>query len=93
MQGYTAQLTPTEIEGDTMKKGDNAELNLEFLNNYVLEDEIYLQMDKLQALGALQTLIYSAEETNIVRKHHIHYSLIMEEHLQKLRTLLDQLFD
>ncbi len=33
-----------------MKKADNAELNLDFLNKYVLEDEIYLQLDKLQAL-------------------------------------------
>lgn len=76
-----------------MKKADNAELNLDFLNNYALEDEIYLQLDKLQALTALQTLINSTEEPDVPRKHHQHYSLIVEEHLLKLRALLNQLFD
>jgi hypothetical protein len=76
-----------------MKKTDNAELNLDFLNNYVLEDEIYLQLDKLQALTALQTLMNSTEEPTLPRKHYQHYSLIMEEHLLRLRGLLNQLFD
>lgn len=76
-----------------MKKADNAELSLDFLNNYALEDEIYLQLDKLQALTTLQTLMNSTEEPAIPRKHYQHYSLIMEEHLVKLRALLNQLFD
>ncbi|HEY8939550.1 MAG TPA: hypothetical protein VIM59_05160 [Cellvibrio sp.] len=76
-----------------MKKTDNTEMNLDFLKNYVLEDEIYLQLDKLQALTALQTLMNSAEETPYSRQHLQCYSLIMEEHLHKLRALLNQLFD
>lgn len=76
-----------------MKKADNAELNLDFLNNYALEDEIYLQLDKLQALIALQTLMNSTEDPALPRKHYQHYSLIMEEHLLRLRGLLNQLFD
>lgn len=76
-----------------MKKADNAELNLSFLNKYALEDEIYLQLDKLQALAALQTLMNSTEEPDVPRKHYQHYSLIVEEHLLKLRGLLNQLFD
>ena len=76
-----------------MKKTDNTELDLGFLKNYMLEDEIYLQMDKLQALTALQTLMNSAEETPYSRKHLQYYSLIVEEHLHKLRVLLNQLFD
>lgn len=76
-----------------MKKVENAELNLDFLNNYALEDEIYLQLDKLQALTALQTLMNSMEDPAVPRKHFQHYSLIMEEHLQKLRGLVNQMFD
>ncbi|AQT61084.1 hypothetical protein CBP51_10550 [Cellvibrio mixtus] len=76
-----------------MKKADDAELNLDFLNNYALEDEIYLQLDKLQALTALQALMHSAEDSDMHKKHYHHYSLILEEHLQKLRGLLNRLFD
>ncbi len=76
-----------------MKKADNAELNLDFLNNYALEDEIYLQLDKLQALTALQTLVNSVEDPVIPKKHNHHYSLVVEEHLLKLRGLLNRLFD
>lgn len=76
-----------------MKKADSAELNLDFLNNYALEDEIYLQLDKLQALTALQTLMNSADDPDVPRKHYQHYSLVIEEHLLKLRGLLNQLFD
>lgn len=76
-----------------MKKADDAELNLDFLNNYALEDEIYLQLDKLQALAALQALMHSAEDSEMHKKHYHHYSLILEEQLQKLRGLLNRLFD
>lgn len=76
-----------------MKKADNAELNLEFLNNYVLEDEIYLQLDKLQTLTALQSLMHLMEDQEVHKRHHHHYSLIIEEHLLKLRELLNRLFD
>jgi hypothetical protein len=76
-----------------MKKVDNAELNLDFLINYVLEDEIYLQLDKLEAMIALQTLMSSAEHPAVPQRHFQHYALVMEEHLQKLRALINQMFD
>lgn len=74
-----------------MKKAD--ELNLDFLNNYMLEDEIYLQLDKLESMVALQTLMSSVEDPAVPRKHFQHYALIMEEHLHKLRDLVNQMFD
>ncbi len=76
-----------------MKKVDNAELNLDFLNTFALEDEIYLQLDKLQALTALQTLMNSSDEAGDSRKHYHYYSLVVEEHLAKLRQLVNQIFD
>jgi hypothetical protein len=76
-----------------MKKADTTELKLDFLQNCALEDEIYLQIDKLQALSALQTLVNTAEDITIPKKHSLHYSLILEEQLLKLRNQLDQLFD
>lgn len=76
-----------------MKKADNTELNLDFLNNYALEDEIYFQLDKLQALAALQTHMNASEEAALPRKHYQHYSQVMEENLHKLRSLVNQLFD
>jgi hypothetical protein len=82
-----------EDNGGDMKKADNADLKLDFLNNYALEDEIYLQLDKLQALAGLQTLMNSIEDSAVPRKHFQHYSLIIEEHLQKLRGLVNQMFD
>ena len=73
--------------------GDNAkgELNLDFLNNFELEDEIYLQMDKLQALASLQTLFNTAERPPSPAQY-LYHGLMLEEQLGKLQALLDILF-
>lgn len=74
-----------------MKDQAKGELNLNFLNSYLLEDEIYLQMDKLQALAALQTLL-NTTETPPTRAQYLYYSMTVEEQINKLRVLVDQLF-
>jgi hypothetical protein len=77
-----------------MKKQDtqNPVLNLSFLNHYPLEEDIYSSLDKLQALCNTQTMLYSNNslpDSNI----RFHYSLIIEEQVLELRSLLDELFD
>lgn len=72
------------------KRGDK-KLNLHFLNNYALEDEIYLRMDKLQALCSAQILLDSGD-TVPNRYIRTHYSMIVEEQVIQLRNLLNQLF-
>lgn len=74
-----------------MKEQAKGELNLSFLSNYLLEDEIYLQLDKLQALVSLQTLLNTAETTP-TRAQHLYYAMTVEEQLGKLRELVDELF-
>ena len=74
-----------------MREQAKGELNLNFLNTYLLEDEIYLQLDKLQALSALQTLL-NTTETPPTRTQYLHYSMTLEEQVNKLRALVDQLF-
>ncbi|RYY01370.1 MAG: hypothetical protein EOO53_17905 [Gammaproteobacteria bacterium] len=74
-----------------MNKRTDATLNLNFLNNYVLEDEIYLRMDKLQALCAAQ-IVLDASDTATARYVRTHYSMVIEEQVTELRNLLNQLF-
>ena len=74
-----------------MKEQAKGELNLGFLNNYLLEDEVYLQLDKLQALFALQTLL-NTTETPPTRAQYLYYSMTLEEQVTKLRGLVDHLF-
>ena len=44
-----------------MSKRASTELNLNFLNNYTLEDEVYLRIDKLQALCAAQVILNNGD--------------------------------
>lgn len=74
-----------------MKEQAKGELNLSFLSNYLLEDEIYLQLDKLQALVSLQTLLNTGE-ISLTRAQHLYYAMTVEEQLGKLRELVDELF-
>ncbi len=69
-------------------KGD---LNLSFLNDYLLEDEIYQQLDKLQALVSLHTLL-NTTDTPPTRTQSLYFTMTVEEQLGKLRLLVDQLF-
>ena len=82
------------IEGEIieMDKPSDTKLNLNFLNNYVLEDEIYLRVDKLQALCSAQ-IILDMNDLSPARYSRAHYSLAIEEQVTELRNLLDQLFN
>lgn len=75
-----------------MDKRANTKLNLSFLNNYILEDEIYLRIDKLQALCAAQVILDMSDVAPAcyVRRH---YSMVIEEQVTELRNLLNQLFN
>ncbi|MES2676182.1 MAG: hypothetical protein V4660_18235 [Pseudomonadota bacterium] len=75
-----------------MKKESNPVLNLSFINDYSLEDDIYLRIDKLQALCATQTMLDSngaSPDTHI----RFHYGMVIEEQVAELRRLLDTLFN
>ncbi|MES2676177.1 MAG: hypothetical protein V4660_18210 [Pseudomonadota bacterium] len=74
-----------------MKKESNPVLNLNFLNNYSLEDDIYLRIEKLQALCSTQTMLDSngvIPDTDV----RFHYGMVIEEQVAELRRLLDALF-
>lgn len=75
-----------------MDKRADTKLNLSFLNNYVLEDEIYLRIDKLQALCSAQIILDSSDvaPTRCIRTH---YSMVIDEQVTELRNLLNQLFN
>jgi len=75
-----------------MDKPIETKLNLNFINNYILEDEIYLRIDKLQALCAAQTLL-DMNNISPARYSRTNYSLAIEEQVTELRSLLDQLFN
>ncbi len=75
-----------------MKKQAAHVLNLNFLKDYSLEDDIYLRIDKLQALCSTQTMLDSNDsipDTSV----RFHYSLVIEEQVIELRGLLDKLFN
>lgn len=74
-----------------MDKRADAKLDLSFLNNYYLEDEIYLCIDKLQALCSAQVMLDSSD-TAPARSIRMHYSMVIDEQVAELRNLLNQLF-
>lgn len=75
-----------------MDKRTDMKLDLSFLNNYILEDEIYLRIDKLQALCAAQVILDS-NDVAPARYIRTHYSMIIDEQVAELRKLLNQLFN
>jgi len=74
-----------------MDKRTETTLNLNFLNSYILEDEIYLRLDKLQALCSAQILLDS-HDTAPPRYRRCCYSMVIEDQVTELRSLIDQLF-
>lgn len=74
-----------------MNKRADTTLNLNFLNNYMLEDEIYLRIDKLQALCAAQ-IIMDDSDAAPAPSIRARYSMVIEEQVTELRNLLNQLF-
>ncbi|RYG10571.1 MAG: hypothetical protein EOO07_21950 [Chitinophagaceae bacterium] len=75
-----------------MDKRADAKLDLRFLNNYVLEDEIYSRLNKLQALCAAQ-IVLDTHDISAVRYVRAHYSMVIDEQVTELRNLLNQLFN
>ncbi|MES2824981.1 MAG: hypothetical protein V4732_15355 [Pseudomonadota bacterium] len=74
-----------------MDKRTDTKMNLEFLDHFLLEDEIYLRVDKLQALCSAQIIMDSSD--NVPTRHiRTYYSMIIEEQIIELRDLLNQLF-
>ncbi len=57
-----------------------------------LEEDIYLQVDKLVALVSVQTALDNSDyqPNRAIRNH---YSLVIEEHALEIRNLLNQLLE
>jgi len=75
-----------------MDKRADAKLDLSFLNNYILEDEIYSRLNKLQALCAAQIILDTSDIAS-ARYVRAHYSMVIDEQITDLRKLLNQLFN
>jgi hypothetical protein len=74
-----------------MEKRTETKMNLEFLDHFLLEDEIYLRVDKLQALCSAQIIMDCSD--NVPTRHiRTYYSMVIEEQIIELRDLLNQLF-
>lgn len=56
-----------------------------------LEDQIYLQIDKLLALVSVQAALDTSDYDPRPSTRN-HYSLVIEEHTIELRQLIDKLF-
>jgi hypothetical protein len=74
-----------------MDKRADEKLDLSFLNNYILEDEIYSRLNKLQALCAAQIILDTSDVTP-ERYVRAHYAMVIDEQATELRHLLNQLF-
>lgn len=74
-----------------MKEHAKGSLNLSFLNNYLLEDEIYLQLEKLRVLTSMQTMLTSTDALP-TREQYYHYGLVLEDQISRLKGLIDELF-
>ena len=57
-----------------------------------LEDQIYLQMDKLLALCGMQS-IADANDCEVPVGLRTNYSVVLEEQAQNLRELLNEMFE
>lgn len=57
-----------------------------------LEDEIYFEMDKLEALCQMRTIVENSDES-LSPKTRSHYANVVEDQVTAIRTLLNKLFD
>lgn len=57
-----------------------------------LEDEVYLQIDKLTALCGMQA-IADTSDCEVPLGLRTNYSVVLEEHALGLRKMLDQVFE
>lgn len=74
-----------------MNKRADTELDLSFLSHFLLEDEIYMRIDKLQALCAAQIML-DASDTAPASQIRLFYSMVIEEQVMEIRNLMDKLF-
>lgn len=56
-----------------------------------LEDDIFLQMEKIDALSAIR-LAVDAGESAMSPRTMSYFSLVMDQEIKKLRELLDKIF-
>lgn len=59
--------------------------------NEPLEDDIFLQMEKIDALCSIRAAV-DAGETAMSSRKMTYFSMIMEQEVKALRKLLDQVF-
>ena len=59
-----------------------------------LQDLIFDEFDKLQALTSAQAVIDNTQDMScsFVKKHRGHYSTLLDDQVHKVRTLLDRYF-
>lgn len=57
-----------------------------------LEDKIFFEMDKLEALCQMRTIVENAEDDPSA-KTLSHYAYVIEDQVATLRELLNQLFE
>lgn len=74
-----------------MNKRADTELDLSFLSHFLLEDEIYMRIDKLQALCTAQIML-DASDTAPAPHIRMYYSMVIEEQVMEIRNLMDKLF-
>jgi len=74
-----------------MNKRADTELNLNFLKHYLLEDEIQMRIEKLEALCAAQILL-DASDTPLASHIRLYYSMVIEEQVMELRSLFSQMY-
>lgn len=74
-----------------MNKRSDTALDLSFLSHYLLEDEIYMRIDKLQALCTAQIML-DASDTAPAPQIRMFYSMVIEEQIMEIRNLMDKLF-
>ncbi|HWV15356.1 MAG TPA: hypothetical protein VN030_07970 [Cellvibrio sp.] len=74
-----------------MDKRADTELNLSFLKHYLLEDEIFMRIEKLEALCTVQIML-DASDTAPASQIRMYYSMVIEEQVTEMRSLLNQLY-
>ncbi|MGH1471264.1 MAG: hypothetical protein ACRBCS_08730 [Cellvibrionaceae bacterium] len=57
-----------------------------------LEDEIYFETDKLEALCQMRTIVENSDD-ELTPKARTHYAYVIEDQITAIRALLNKLFD
>ena len=75
----------------TVKPFVNQDIVESLRNRDRLEDSIFQQLEKIQALSEAQRII-DVNETALSAKGRQFYSIVLDDHVQELRKLLDRCF-